>query len=246
MIEEMRVESSNFDAVDWARPGPANLDDDAVGRQHPPRHRQLSVLVEQVQRAEPQSEADVHAERAGTLYESGRSHNTAFTLGGPVVIPKIVDGRNKLFFFANYSYVNDFIPGKNQGIQLGAGERGAAARGLLGSAQAAEPGAIPDLRSVDRATRPEQSEPVHSRSVPGNIIPANRIVNPLYRLYQQMVPPPNQNLIENGTNAEPTTTTAVESPTSRSARCMPAGSTTTSASAIGFSSAPPATRFSRA
>ena len=31
------------------------------------------------------------------------------------MIPKIIDGRNKLFFFANYSYVNDFIPGKNQG-----------------------------------------------------------------------------------------------------------------------------------
>ena len=34
---------------------------------------------------------------------------------------------------------------------------------------------------------------------PNNIIPANRIVNPLYNLYKQMVPPPNQNLIENGT-----------------------------------------------
>ncbi len=34
---------------------------------------------------------------------------------------------------------------------------------------------------------------------PGNIIPANRIVNPLYNLYKQMVPTPNQNLVENGT-----------------------------------------------
>src|SRR5262249_15261520 len=25
-----------------------------------------------------------------------------FTLGGPIVIPKVVNGRNKLFFFANY------------------------------------------------------------------------------------------------------------------------------------------------
>ena len=31
------------------------------------------------------------------------------------MIPKLVNGRNKLFFFGNYSYVNDFIPGKNQG-----------------------------------------------------------------------------------------------------------------------------------
>lgn len=33
---------------------------------------------------------------------------------------------------------------------------------------------------------------------PNNIIPANRIVNPLYHLYRDMVPKPNQNLIENG------------------------------------------------
>ena len=33
---------------------------------------------------------------------------------------------------------------------------------------------------------------------PNNIIPANRIVNPLYNLYRQMVPPPNQNLLEDG------------------------------------------------
>ena len=33
---------------------------------------------------------------------------------------------------------------------------------------------------------------------PNNVIPANRIVNPLYNLYRQMVPKPNQNLLENG------------------------------------------------
>ena len=33
-----------------------------------------------------------------------------------------------------------------------------------------------------------------------NIIPANRIVNPLYDLYKRMVPKPNQNFVENGTN----------------------------------------------
>ena len=30
-------------------------------------------------------------------------------------IPGIVDGRNKLFYFGNYSYANDAIPGKIQG-----------------------------------------------------------------------------------------------------------------------------------
>ena len=90
----------------------------------------------------------------------------AWTLGGPVVIPKLVDGRNKLFFFANYSYVNDYIPGKNQGTQHDSGERGAAQRRLLRSAEAAEPGAVSDLRSADGAPRSGEPEPVHPRSVP--------------------------------------------------------------------------------
>ena len=48
--------------------------------------------------------------------------------------------------------------------------------------------------------RPDPANP--SRFIrtpfPNNIIPANRIVNPLYNLYKQMLPKPNQNLLENG------------------------------------------------
>ena len=34
-----------------------------------------------------------------------------YTLGGPVYLPKIVDGRNKLFFFTNYEGYRDVLPG---------------------------------------------------------------------------------------------------------------------------------------
>ena len=90
----------------------------------------------------------------------------ALTLGGPVVIPKLVNGRNKLFFFANYSYVNDFIPGKNQGSSTVPANAAQLQRRLLRSAQAAEPGAVSDLRSADGAPRSGEPEPVHPRSVP--------------------------------------------------------------------------------
>ena len=43
-------------------------------------------------------------------FRKGRSHNFAVTLGGPVDIPKLVDGRNKMFFFANYSHVGRLDP----------------------------------------------------------------------------------------------------------------------------------------
>lgn len=35
-----------------------------------------------------------------------RQNNPGFSVGGPVVLPKIYDGRNKLFFFAAYEYAN--------------------------------------------------------------------------------------------------------------------------------------------
>ena len=132
------------------------------------------------------------------LYESGRSHNTALTFGGPVVIPKLVDGRNKLFFFANYSYVNDFIPGKNQGsstVPASAAQLNGDFSDLLtlpnpAQYQIYDPLTVhPDPANPNRFIR---------NPFPNNIIPANRIVNPLYNLYKQMVPKPNQNLLENG------------------------------------------------
>jgi hypothetical protein len=48
-------------------------------------------------------------------FRAGRSHNSAFTLGGPLRLPHLAAEHNKLFFFANYSYVNDSIPGRNLG-----------------------------------------------------------------------------------------------------------------------------------
>ena len=81
--------------------------------------------------------------------------------------------------------MNDFIPGKNQGTSTVPANAEAPERRLLRPAQAAEPGAVSDLRPADGAARSGEPEPVHPRSpFPNNIIPANRIVNPLYNLLQ--------------------------------------------------------------
>ena len=123
----------------------------------------------------------------------------ALTAGGPVVIPKIVNGRNKLFFFGSYSYVNDFIPGKNQAsstVPASAAQLNGDFSDLLRLPNPAQ------YQIYDPLTvRPDPANPNRfiRNPFPNNIIPANRIVNPLYNLYRQMVPPPNQNLIENGT-----------------------------------------------
>src|SRR5688572_16758813 len=53
--------------------------------------------------------------RQEEAWRSGRSHIAAFTLGGPVVIPRVVNGRGKVFFFANYSKSDDSAPGRLAG-----------------------------------------------------------------------------------------------------------------------------------
>jgi hypothetical protein len=74
---------------------------------------QLPVLDEQDQRAQSKS-ALTFTPAGKALYETGRSHNLALTAGGPIVIPKVVDGRNKLFFFANYSHVTTSSRGRTR------------------------------------------------------------------------------------------------------------------------------------
>src|SRR6185436_4941775 len=114
MIEEMRVESSNFDAsighgtglqISMMTRGGANAYRGTGNYQY---------WTNKFNNLNPSQKA-TFTPTGKALYDKGRDHNTAWTLGGPVVIPGLVDGHNKLFFFANYSYVNDFIPGKNQG-----------------------------------------------------------------------------------------------------------------------------------
>ena len=198
MIQEMRVESSNFDAAVGHGTG---LQISMVTRSGANQYRgtgNYQYWTNKLNALNP-SQKLTFTPAGKSLYESGRSHNMALTLGGPVLIPRIVNGRNKLFFFANYSYVNDFIPGKNQNsstVPASAAQLAGDFSDLLRLPNPAQY-QIYDPLSV----RPDPANP--NRFIrdpfPNNIIPASRIVNPLYNLYRQMVPRPNQNLIENGT-----------------------------------------------
>ncbi|MEP6917921.1 MAG: carboxypeptidase-like regulatory domain-containing protein, partial [Acidobacteriota bacterium] len=197
MIQEMRVESSNFDAAVGHGTG---LQISMMTRSGANQYRGTSnyqYWSNKFNELNP-SQKLTFSPAGKALYDTGRSHNLSFTAGGPVVIPKIVNGRNKLFFFASYSHVNDFIPGKNQ------------ASSTVPASAAELTGDFSDLLRLPNPAQYQIYDPltVHpdpanpNRFIrdpfPNNIIPANRIVNPLYNLYKQMVPKPNQNLIENG------------------------------------------------
>ena len=204
MIQEMRVESSNFDAsvghglglqISMMTRAGTNRPRGTVNYQY--WTNKLNSLTEQ--------QKTTFDDRAKSEFEKGRSHNLSLTSGGPVVIPGVVDGRGKLFYFANYSLANDAIPGKIQGsITVPANEKHLQGdfSDLLRLPNPAQYQIYDPL-----TTRPDPTNPTRMIRDPftNNIIPRDRIFNadgtyknPLMNLYSKMVPKPNQNFVENG------------------------------------------------
>ena len=204
MIQEMRVESSNFDAavghglglqISMMTRAGTNQQRGTANYQY--WSNKLNSLT-----AQQKSTFD---DRAKSEFEKGRSHNVSLTAGGPVVIPGVLSGRGKLFYFANYSLANDAIPGKIQGsITVPANEKH-----LQGD--------FSDLLKLPNPAQYQIYDPLTARPDPsnstrvirtpfaGNIIPRDRIFNadgtyknPLMALYAKMVPKPNQNFVEDG------------------------------------------------
>src|SRR6185369_12310360 len=204
MIQEMRVESANFDASTGHGLG---LQISMMTRAGTSKRRgtvnyqywnnRFNALTAQ--------QKLTFDDRAKGEFDKGRSHNLSLTSGGPVRIPGIVDGRNKLFYFANYSYANDAIPGKIQGsltVPANANHLKGDFSDLLKLPSPAQYQIYDPL-----TTRPDPANP--SRMIrdpfPGNVIPSNRIFNadgsyknPLMALYAKLVPQANQNFVESG------------------------------------------------
>ncbi len=204
MVQEMRVESSNFDAsvghgmglqISMMTRAGTNTQRGTINYQF--WSNRLNALTEQ--------QKDTFDDRAKSEFQKGRSHNLSLTSGGPVRIPRLVDGRNKLFYFANYSYANDAIPGKIQGsITVPANERHLQGdfSDLLALPNPAQYQIYDPL-----TTRPDPANPSRMIRDPfvNNIIPRDRIFNPdgtyknpMMDLYARMVPKPNQNFVEEG------------------------------------------------
>lgn len=204
MIQEMRVESSNFDAATGHGLG---LQISMMTRAGTNKQRGTANYQYWTNKFNALTEQQklTFDDRAKKEFDKGRSHNLSLTAGGPVVIPHMVDGRGKLFYFGNYSYANDAIPGKIQGaitVPANAAHMRGDFSDLLKLPNPAQYQIYDPL-----TTHPDPTNP--SRMIrdpfPGNIIPANRIFNadgsyknPLMALYSKMVPQPNQNFVESG------------------------------------------------
>src|SRR5688572_340189 len=191
MVEEMRVESSNFDASIGHGTGLQISMTTRAGANQYRGTGNYQYWTNKINNLNPSQKA-TFTDAGKALYDKGRSHNTAWTFGGPIK-------QNQIFFFANYSYVNDFIPGKNQGTST------------VPANDSHLNGDFSDLLRLPNGAQYQIYDPLTVRRdpnnpnrfirdpFPNNVIPADRIVNPLYSLYRRMVPRPNQNFVESGT-----------------------------------------------
>src|SRR5687767_8653736 len=122
-IQEFKVESTNFDAaighttgmtVSVMTKSGSNSLHGALTEQHWQQRWNGSryFVTQQYYRNIAAAEAAGNTALAQRLRNSpkqpsGHSNNYAGTLGGPVVIPKLVNGRNKLFFFFSFDGFED-------------------------------------------------------------------------------------------------------------------------------------------
>ena len=194
MIQEMRVETTNFTAAVGHGTGVGISMMTRAGTNTSRGTTNYQYWTNKLNGVNTFQKAVFNADAAAkAAYEGGYSHNFAATFGGPVQIPKIIDGRNKLFMFLSYAYGDDNYNGKSASTRT----IPASAKQLAGdfSDLLNLPGGSQYQIYDPLTTRPDPARPGHviRDPFPGNIIPADRITNPLYKFYAGTLPAPNQN-----------------------------------------------------
>jgi len=207
-VQEIKVETSNFDASSaqatgltvaiTTRPG-TNDFHGALSDQHwqakwngtPYYVKQIYFQQLNAARAAG-NDALVRQLLSEGRQSNGRSNTYSASLGGPVILPKLFNGRNKLFFFFNFSGLIDAKP-----PSYPAGAVNTTVPTLANRA-----GDFSQLLKVDAnryqiydplTTQPDPARPTHYIRTPfaGNIIPLSRVANPAYRTYANIMPIPN-------------------------------------------------------
>lgn len=193
MLQEMRVEAASFTATAGHGTGVGISMTTRSGSNSFRGTTNYQYWTNRLNAPNPYQKAVLDADPlAKAAYDDGYSHNISQTFGGPI-------RRDRLFVFLNYSYSNDNFNGKN------------ASRRTVPSARQLE-GDFSDLLLLPNpaqyqiydplTTRPDPARPGHviRDPFPGNIVPKNRITNPLYALYAGLLPPPN---VDFGPGQEP-------------------------------------------
>ncbi|MCS7043906.1 MAG: TonB-dependent receptor [Arcobacter sp.] len=211
-VQEMRVETSNFDAsvghttgitiAMLSKTGTNELHGTATHTHWQQRWNGSGFFVkQQYYRAIAQAEAAGDLARAAELRSqdiqpSGRSNNSAVTLSGPVVLPKIYNGRNRLFFFAGFNASLDRRSETTSAITYTIPTMDAR-RGDFSSLLNVNAGLYQIYDPLTVRRDPARPNNFVRDPLPGNILPPSRIVNPMYRFYaEKVLPVPNNDPLD--------------------------------------------------
>jgi len=205
-VQEMRVETSNFDAsaghgtlanITMMTKAGTNRYHGTLSEQHWQQRWQgtnfytRQLYYQNIAAAEAKGDTALANQlRSQDKQDPGRSNNYALTFGGPVRIPKLYNGRDRLFFFASYQGNKDQVadlPSRiNTTLPTLDDRTGDFSRFLLVDPVRYQ---IYDPLSV----RADPARPGHyiRDPFPGNILPKTRVVNPVYDFYAKVLPTPN-------------------------------------------------------
>ena len=206
VIDEFRIETSNFDAsfghstglnISMSTKSGANaVHGSATYQYFNQRWNAASFFVKQsryaqIAAARAANNIALADDLAGRpLLPAGHTNNYHGTISGPVYIPKLLDGRNKLFFFLGYSGLKNLQSARPSEINYTV------------PTVAMRNGDFSPLLPVD-PVRYQVYDPLTTRADParaghfvrtpfaGNIIPRDRFRNPMYSFYTQRLPLPN-------------------------------------------------------
>ena len=208
IVDEFKIETSNFDAsfghstglnISMSTKAGANaLHGSATYQYFNQRWNAASFFVKQSRWAQVSAlntagntaAADKLAD--SPMVPAGHTNNYHGTISGPVVIPKLFDGRNKLFFFLGYSGLRNGQAARPSEINYTVptvAQRGGDFSQFLQVANNPARYQVYDPLT----TRPDAARAGHVIRTPfaGNILPRARLTNPMYDFYTKRMPLPN-------------------------------------------------------
>lgn len=206
-VSEFKVETNNFDAAIGqtsgatismiSKSGTNDFHGTATWQHWQQRWQGSPFFVKQnYYRRIAQAEAAGNTALANDLRSqdkqpTGRSNNWGASGGGPVIIPKIFDGRNKLFWFFTYNGFKDVkvedAANFNRQVPTLRAREGDFSEFL----SLANPGQFQIYDPASTKADPLRATHVIRTPFAGNIIPKSRMVNPSYDIIKNLYPQPN-------------------------------------------------------
>jgi hypothetical protein len=186
VVEEFKVETASFDAQDGHTAG------GTVNVALKSGTNDLHGTLYEFLRNDKLSANDFFLNRSGRPRDTLRYNLWGGTVGGPVWLPKLYNGRNRTFFFFGYEGIKDRFPEPTQQTVPNAAYRNGDLSALLRLGTA--------YQIYDPLTaRTAPNNRIQRDPLPNNTIPASRI-SPISRNYMALYPLPNQTGDSQGRN----------------------------------------------